>query len=464
MPSTLPLVARCVERSRAREGPMDPPLQEVASDAALPARVDVAVIGGGIIGAAAAYSLARRGAAVALLEKGRIGAEQSSRNWGWCRQQNRDRRELPLIGHSMRLWEGLAAETGADLGFRRTGLLYVTRSAEELATWEAWVAMAATFQTGSRMLSAAEARAMAPASGGDWIGGVHSPRDGRAEPAFAAPVLAEAARRAGASVHQDCAVRGLDLIGGRVGGVITERGRIAAGTVLCAGGAWASMFCRRHGIALPQAGVRSTIFITAPAPEVTPGGLVTPDLIIGRRLDGGYTVAALNRARLEITPQGLRYARAFLPTFRARRASLTVGIGRSAIAGPEAIHGRWSFSSPSPFERHRVFAPPPDMAIVAPAMARLGRAFPALRGAVVARAWGGWIDSMPDGIPVISTVERLPGLFLATGFSGHGFGIGPGAGDLAAAMILGRTPAVDPAPFRYGRLVDGSDLGRPGMM
>lgn len=443
---------------------MLPPLQESPSDAGLPTHVDVAIVGGGIIGAAAAYYLAKRGLSVALLEKGRIGAEQSGRNWGWCRQQNRDQRELPLMRLSMRLWAALGEETGAEFGFRRTGLIYVTRSRAELAGWEAWVAMAAEFQVGSRMLSAEEARTMTPGSAGDWIGGVHSPQDGRAEPAYAAPALAAAARRLGANVHQDCAVRGLDIVGGRVAGVITERGRIAAGAVLCAGGAWASMFCRRHGIDLPQAGVRSTIFITEPAPEVTPGGLVTPDITLGRRLDGGYTVAALNRARLEITPQGLRYARQFMPTFRARRASLTVGLGRSAVTGPEAIHGRWSFDAPSPFERRRIFAPPPDTSIIGPAMARLGTAFPVLKGAVVAWAWGGWIDSTPDAIPVISPVERLPGFFLATGFSGHGFGIGPGAGLLAAGMIAGEAPVVDPTPFRYARLVDGSDLGSPGMM
>jgi glycine/D-amino acid oxidase-like deaminating enzyme len=443
---------------------MLPPLVEIPSDAALPARVDVAVIGGGIAGVAAAYYLAKTGLSIALLEKGRIGGEQSSRNWGWCRQQNRDRHELPLMQLSMRLWEGLDREIGADLGFRRTGLVYVTKSKTELAGWAAWVAMAAEFQVGSRILSPAEARAMTPGNEQDWIGGVHSPRDGRAEPALAAPAIAAAARRLGATIHQDCAVRGLDVTGGRVGGVITERGRIAAAAVLCAGGAWASMFCRRHGIDLPQAGVRSTIFITEPAPEVTPGGLVTPEITLGRRLDGGYTVAALNRGRLEITPQGLRYARQFRPIFQTRRASLTIGIGRSFVAGPEAIHGRWSFSAPSPFERHRRFAPPPDMRVVEPALRLLRATYPVLKGITVARAWGGWIDSTPDAIPVISPVERLPGFFLATGFSGHGFGIGPAAGRLAADLIAGNAPVVDAGPFRHARLIDGSDLGRPGMM
>lgn len=443
---------------------MTPPLQEIASDTQPPARIDVAVVGGGIVGAAATYFLARKGISVALFEKGRVAAEQSARNWGWCRVLNRDRREILLAQHSMQLWETLSAETGVDLGFRRSGLIYVTRSPEELATWEKWNRMAAEFQPDTRMLSAAEAREMTPGTAGDWIGGIHSPRDGRAEPAVAAPALAAAARQAGATVLQDCAVRGLDIVGGKVAGVVTERGRVAAGAVLFAGGAWASMFCRRHGIDLPQAGVRSTIFITEPAPDFTPGGLVTPEITIGRRLDGGYTVAASNRARLEFTPQGMRYARAFLPMFRERRKSLRLGIGRSAIAGPEAWHGKWSLDAPSPFERDRIYAPPPDMTIVEPALALLGKAFPALRTARPASTWGSWIDCTPDGIPVIAPVAQLPGFFLAAGLSGHGFGVGPASGKLAAEIVLGETPFIDPTPFRYERLVDGTDLARPGLM
>jgi len=443
---------------------MHPVPEPVPDDAALPSRADVVVIGGGIAGVAAAYFLARKGHSVALLEKGRIAGEQSSRNWGWCRTQNRDPRELPLQLLSMELWDALGRDTGEDLGFRRTGLIYVTKSENELATWSAWIRMARQYQLRNAELTAAEAKRLTPGNEQDWIGGVHAPADGRAEPAMAAPALARAARALGATVHQNCAVRGLDMAAGRVAGVVTERGRVAADAVLCAAGAWTSLFCRRHGIDLPQAGIRSTVFATTPGPEVTPGGLVTPDFTISRRLDGSYIVAAQNRGRLEVTPQGLRYARRFWPTFRERRKSLRIGVGRSLVTGPEAMAGKWSFDAPTPFERHRIYAPPADRGVAGPALAKLKAAYPVLNGLGIGGLWAGWIDLTPDSLPVISAVEQLPGLFLATGFSGHGFGIGPGAGRLAADLVSGDTPAVDPHAFRYARLVDGSDLGTPGMM
>ena len=117
------------------------------------------MIGGGIIGVSAAYFLAKKGRSVALVEKGRIAAEQSSRNWGWCRTQNRDERELPLQLVSMELWDSLPATIGADMGFRRNGLIYATKSEEELATWSAWIDMARTYQVRNRVLSAAETKA-----------------------------------------------------------------------------------------------------------------------------------------------------------------------------------------------------------------------------------------------------------------------------------------------------------------
>ncbi|MFH5923150.1 NAD(P)/FAD-dependent oxidoreductase [Roseomonas xinghualingensis] len=443
-----------------------PPIARVQDDGVLPQAVDVAVIGGGIAGVSAAYFLAKAGRSVAVIEKGVIAGEQSSRNWGWCRVQNRDEREIPLMQRSLEIWANLAAETGGDYGFHRDGLVYVTRSEADMAHWQGWVDMARKYQVHSRMLSAAEARAATPGNDGAWIGGVASPRDGMAEPFKAVPALAEAARRLGVTIHQRCAVRGLDITAGRVTGVITERGRIRAESVLLAGGAWSSMFLRRHGVDLPQTSVRSTVFLTQPAPEVTAGGISTPDIIISRRGNGGYIVAAKNRGRIEVTPAGIRHARKFWPTLVSRWNSVSFGIGTSFFRGPDAWAGNWSFDRPTIFEREdmRTLDPAPSKGVEEPGLEQLAKSWPTLAGTKAAATWGGWIDSTPDAVPVIAPLEALPGLTLSTGYSGHGFGIGPGAGRLAADLILGTTPIVDPTPFRLERLVDGSPIQKPGMI
>ncbi|MFI5032037.1 MAG: NAD(P)/FAD-dependent oxidoreductase [Reyranellales bacterium] len=442
---------------------MSPPVQPVASDEKLPKSADVVVIGAGIAGCTAAYELAKRDFSVALIEKGRVGGEQSSRNWGWVRQQHRDLRELPLAMKSLEIWGTLNEEIGAETGFRRTGLVYVTTRPADFAQWEAWTLKAREFQMHSRVLSPAEAKETTPGSVPDWIGGVHSPTDGRAEPSLAAPAIAEAARKLGTTIHQECAARGLETEAGKVSGVITEKGVIRTQAVLLAGGAWSGLFCRRHNLRLPQAGVKSTSFSTQAAPEVVTGGLSMPDVTIRRRLDGGYSVGLGGRGLVELSPQGLMYARDFWPTFKKRRWGLSFSVGRSFFDGPEQL-ARWSFDKPSPFERHRTLDPGADPKLVQLGLTRLGEHYPALKGLKVAKMWGGLIDSTPDGVPVISAVDTMPGLYLSTGYSGHGFGIGPGAGRLAADLIAGDPPIVDPHPFRYSRMIDGTDLGEPGMM
>ena len=144
---------------------MRAPLQQIETSGELPQTADAVVIGGGIVGVFAAYYLARRGMKVALVEKGRIGAEQSSRNWGWCRQQNRDARELPMATRSLDLWDSFATETGESTGFRRCGLLYLSNDEAELAGWARWRDFAKTAGVTTHMLDGAEASERGRATG-----------------------------------------------------------------------------------------------------------------------------------------------------------------------------------------------------------------------------------------------------------------------------------------------------------
>jgi glycine/D-amino acid oxidase-like deaminating enzyme len=194
---------------------------------------------------------------------------------------------------------------------------------------------------------------------------------------------------------------------------------------------------------------------------VSTGPLSTPEFILTPLLDGGYLVAAKARGRLELTPAGIRYARQFLPSLRKNWKMVELRFGRSFFQGPDALHGRWSFDKPTVFERMRVLEAKPKASIVQPAIDAIVAAYPALAGIKAARLWAGWIDSTPDAVPVISRVESLPGLVVAAGFSGHGFGIGPGAGRLAADLASGAPPAVDAAPFALTRFSDGSALRAP---
>jgi glycine/D-amino acid oxidase-like deaminating enzyme len=435
---------------------MAPRVDPVVADETLPARADVVVVGGGIIGTSAALSLAEQGVSVTLCEKGHIAGEQSSRNWGWCRKMGRDPRELPLIVESLRLWHGMNERVGAETGFRRPGIMYLAENQAELGQLEAWLDHARQYQLDTRLLTRAEAAALLPGLEGEWSGALYTASDGRAEPQLAAPAIATAARNKGAAILTRCAVRGIETEGGRVAAAVTERGRIACGTVLLAGGAWSRLFCGNLGIALPQLKVLASVMRTEPisgGPEVSAsGGLFG----FRKRMDGGYTVATLGVRTIDLVPDNFRLFRAYLPAARLHWKKLRFRLGRRWVE-EWRLPRRWALDQASPFEAVRVLDPEPDPFVLDRARSAIGAALPLFRGMRVAESWGGMIDVMPDAIPVISPVAALPGLVVATGFSGHGFGIGPAAGRLAADLVTGGPTLVDPAPFRLTRFTDGSN-------
>jgi len=425
---------------------------------------DVIVIGAGIVGTSAAYELARRGVSVAVVDKGIVGGEQSGRNWGWVRQQNCDIFELPLAMRSLRRWSELRDEIQIDLGFRRAGILYASSDAKSIAQWEAWCRRAAEVGFVSHMLSSSEVNSRAPRGGPQYAGGVWSPADGRAEPSRAAPALAEGAKRRGALLYQNCAARGLELSAGRVSGVWTERGLIKASTVVCAGGAWSSRFCKRHGIDLPAVNVIGTAMRTSAAADVVNGCFSGPGFALRRRLDGAYTLAVPGFGRIDLAPLGVKNALRHYRNYRADIGKkLKYRLAKPWFEGPEAS-ASWQFDQISPFERCRVLDPKPDLEFVQLALNNVKRAIPQLSDLRVVHAWAGAIDTTPDLIPIISDVAALPGLYVATGFSGHGFALGPAAGELVADMVTGAEPMMDISPYRLSRFTDGTPIKVPEMM
>lgn len=439
-------------------------LDEVKDSGAFPTDVDVVVVGAGIVGTSTAYELSRKGVSVALLEKGYVGAEQSGRNWGWVRQQNRHHNELLLAMQSLRRWSELGDEIGRDLGFRRNGIMYASVDRDDVERWRAWGIDARQYGFKSDMLSGAEVASRLRSASVKWVGGVWSGSDGLAEPAKAAPAIAEGAKRNGVFVHQSCAVRGFDIAAGRIAGVWTERGRIRASTVVCAAGAWSARLLRQYGVSLPAVNVVGTAMRTAPAPELFQGCLSGPGFALRRRGDGGYTLALPGHGRIELAPQNMRNAMKFYALFRSNlNKKVKVTVSKSFFRGPEASGG-WRMDGISPFEQTRVSDPEPNREWMQTAMDNVTKIFPELRNVQVAQTWGGVIDTMPDLVPVISRVDVLPGLIVASGFSGHGFGLGPGAGLLVSELVTNATPFVDVGPFGLGRFFDGSEIKPPEMM
>ena len=414
-------------------------------DSNVPAAAEVVVVGAGIVGVSTALQLALRGVSVVVCEKGYVGAEQSSRALGWVRLTGRDPRDIPLNLESRRVWTGLDAMVGAKTGYHTPGLLYIATNSADMAAYEGME---------SRILNAQQAKAHIPATSATVVGALYTAADGCAEPTLAAAAIAQGAHNAGARILTQCAVRGFETNAGRIGRVVTENGPIACQAVLVAGGIWSGLFCRNHDIDLPLLAVGSYLLRTS--------ALDGPDICVRnganglrRNSDGGYTVGS-PRELADITPEMLRRFRQFLPALKSRWSMTRLHLGRGFLNGWNTPR-HWQLDEQSPFERDRVheIEPAPWSDTVWKESVAL---YPFLGQASVIENWGGMIDVTPDILPVISPIEQVPGLFVAGGFSGGGFGAGPGAGKLAAELITGARPSVDPSPYRYTRFIDGSSL------
>ncbi len=436
---------------------MPPLVDPVPSDQQLPNATEVAIIGGGIIGVSAALTLAERGIPVALFEKGHIAGEQSSRNWGWCRQQGRDPRELPLIIESLALWRKIHQRTRCEVGLRQCGILYLANTSKDVADREAWLQHGLAYGVESRMVSSKEINELLPGSNEQWAGGLYTPTDGRAEPTIAAPAMARAARQLGARIFTQTAVRGIETTGGRISAVITENGSVQCSTVILAGGAWSSTFCRSLDLRLPLLMTIGSVFRTAPLNDAPERSVSGAGFAIRKRLDGGYTVSHGSISSFDIVPDSFRFLKDFLPlAWMARKILRPTWTGRFKTEWQQKK--RWSLDEQSPFEQIRTLDPIPIQSTLEKSKRNLIHAFPAFQDIEVVESWGGLIDATPDAVPVISPVDNLPGFFLATGLSGHGFGIGPAAGQLAADVATASEPLVDPTPFRFSRFSDGSRI------
>jgi sarcosine oxidase, subunit beta len=349
--------------------------------------MDVIVLGAGLMGAATAFFLARRGANVTLIERGPVGAGATVASFGNIRRSGRHLAQLPLAARSLALWEQAEALLGRDVEFRATGHLRLIFDAEGLAQMHAYAAQAAPFGLGLEELGANDLRARFPGLGQGAIGASLSPRDGSANPRLVGPAFAAAAARLGARVVDHA---GAVSVARSASGfdVTTAQGVFGAGAVVnCTG--W-------HGAALAAQ-------FGEPVPLVPYGPLM------------GVTEPLPHRIAPVVGEWGAAHG-AYLR--QVERGNVVFGGAVDRVAVDPAT----GFARPDP--------------LLLPAQLRaVLRLCPALADVAVIRQWSGAEGYVADMLPVLGPSGTTPGLFHAFGFCGHGFQLGPGVGDALAELV-----------------------------
>lgn len=424
----------------------------IAAADCLPGQADVVVIGGGIIGAAAAFHLAGAGLRTVLLEADKVSSQQSGRNWGFVRTQYRDPLELPLAIEALALWPGLEAELDAAVGWRQTGCVFVAATQKEMAAFVGWHDKTCATARDARLLSAREAADLLPSLRGRTEGALYTVSDGQAEPALATTAFARAAARRGVRIVEDCGALAIETAGGVVVGVRTEHGPIRCSIVICAAGAQSHRLVAPLGLSLPQQSVRSTVSLTAPLPPLSKACFCGFGIGLRQRADGSCIIAADSTSDIDLSFDSFRAARFFLPGLLRHGSGFSLRLGRAFV---DDLHQRLAVP-----DRERAIAQrrdiPANRKVAARTGAAIGNLFAGAAGIEIVKSWAGRIDVLPDALPVLDAPAEIAGLVIATGFSGHGFGLAPAVGRHVARLAKGETPAAILAPLRLDRFARGT--------
>lgn len=415
---------------------------------------DVVVIGAGIVGCASAYYLAQRGVQVVVLEQGDTIGEQSRKNWGFVRQQGRDPAEVPLMMAANRIWRELEQELQADIEWVQGGNLALASTPERMALFEEWLSVARDNGLDTRLVTSQDISSLIPGIQGKWVGGMYTASDGHAEPGKATDAFHRAAIARGAQVYTECAVQHIVTREGAICGVVTAQGEIRTSQVVCAAGAWSSQLVKPLGLALPQRWVRATVARTTPGPHVTQAGVWAPTVSFRQRQDGTLNIAAAGAADHDLTFESLRHLALFWPNYWKNRHLFRLHVGEPLwrdLLG--RLSPSWAQQHAVKYDRHRGPRPNPDK--VTSSLEQLKHLVPAWRDIKVSRSWAGYIDTTPDVMPIIGTVPTVNGLVIATGFSGHGFAMGPIAGRLVSELLVDGEPSLDLHAFRFTRFAEG---------
>ena len=422
----------------------------------LPAIADAVIIGGGIMGCSTAWYLAQKGLKVVLLERDKIAFQQSGRNWGFVRTLCRDPLELPVANLALSIWPDLSESLDQDIGWRRSGCMFLADSDRERSSYEQWLSDSDGLIADTQMLEPAEVQARFPHIKSTNLGAIIAENDGQADPVAATLAFASAARQAGATLIESCGVQQITTEGGAVSGVTSELGAIRSRIVICTAGAKSHQLLKNVIPALPQKNVRSTVALSEPIPDLKLPCFVGRGLGLRQRSDGSCLLATDAGADIDITLDSLRASSYFLPELMRNQKSFAVKFGKPFF---DDLFSR--FARPS--RRCPARARTPDIPVnrkrVEEAQAIFSQIFGRSAPRIV-KTWAGNIDVMPDALPVIDASTPVQGLAIATGFSGHGFGLGPAIGKILAEVCTGSEIAIDLGPFSADRFRRKS-FGRP---
>jgi sarcosine oxidase, subunit beta len=377
------------------------------------------VIGGGITGCAAALTLAQAGHTVRLFERYHVAAMASGWTLGGVRQSGRHPAELPLAKAAVALWPKLADRLGHETGYFQHGNLRLARTADEAAVIRRLVEEQNGQGLGLTFLDGCDAiHAVAPVISGSIVAASYCPTDGYADPVAATRAFAQAAGQHGASVETGVRVEQIIMRQGRVCGVETSNGLTEADAVIVAAGTHSPTLLAPLGLALPLAVTLVHVVQTEPAPPC---------------FDQVFGVANADCAGRQEPGGRFRYT--------------------SGVRVFEGDADRWTETGLAP-----------SAADVTALTERVRAVLPLAAQTPIARSWGGLIDLTPDHLPVIDAPRTHPGLVIAAGFSGHGFGIGPVTGTLAAELAMGVAPGHDLTAFRLARFGGHDAVSQPAAL
>src|ERR1035437_3236911 len=368
---------------------------------------DVVIAGGGIMGCALAYQLAKRKGDVLRLERETLGSQSTGKCAGGVRQQFSIEANVRLQRLSVRMLESFEDETGHPADFRQIGYLFVFTQPQQIEDFrhnmDMWHRVGLTE---ARWVDPAEAAKMVPVLNvDDVLGCTFCPTDGIASPADVTSGYAAAARRLGARLKERVEVTGIDVASGRVQGVHTSAGDIATRMVVNCAGPWAASIGRMAGLEIPVLPFRRHIAVTGPFPAVPRTTPMTVDF----------------HTSLYFHPEG---------------DGFLIGM-RDRTEPPGFVTDTNSEFLEKMFEQ-------------------AARRAPALAGAGIKTAWAGLYETTPDHQAILGAVPELEGFWCAAGFSGHGFMQAPAAALLLSQVLLDRSSEIDIAPFAFERFAKGS--------